>query len=504
MNTKLKTINPLIKGTLILTLSGLISRALGFLYRIILSNNIGTQGMGLYQLINPISLLTFSFCTFGIQTAISKYVAEYSDKKDNAKKVYISGMLLSLTLSIITATVIYIFAPQISRYLLSDVRCLVLLRIVALSIPFSAIHSCTNAYCMGMSNAKFPALIQLAEQCVRIFFVYAICHIALRNNKPVTVSMCMAGLLAGELVSTGLCLLYLKRQNITLNILKTINYHNENKRIIRMAIPLSTSRIVLHFFQSLETVLLPGMLCLYGLSKNNALSTLGIVSGMAMPFILFPSTIASSYAHMLLPKVSSYTANNNKPALHKVLRLTMNFCITYGIFCLFVFLFFGHQMAAIMFSTSNISPYIKTLAFLCPFLYIDITLTSVLNGIKYAKLTFINNLFSLTIRLLFVIIGVRMIGIESYFLALLVSELLAAVICVIEIKVLTGCSFNIGTSIALSILSGIIAFGVSLYAYSFICAYVPVIFSLIVCCIIAAVVYWLLPFIRSLLVNVVV
>ena len=43
----------LIKGTLILTLTGFITKIIGFLYRIFLSQVIGAQGMGIYQLIFP-------------------------------------------------------------------------------------------------------------------------------------------------------------------------------------------------------------------------------------------------------------------------------------------------------------------------------------------------------------------------------------------------------------------------------------------------------------------
>ena len=64
-----------IKGTLILTLTGLLSRVIGFFYRIYLSRLFGEEGMGIYQLLSPVLALSFSLCAAGIQTAISKYVA---------------------------------------------------------------------------------------------------------------------------------------------------------------------------------------------------------------------------------------------------------------------------------------------------------------------------------------------------------------------------------------------------------------------------------------------
>ena len=67
--------NFLLKGTLLLTLSGFLTKIIGFIYRIFLSQKIGAQGMGIYQLIFPIYTLCYALAVGGIQTAISRLVA---------------------------------------------------------------------------------------------------------------------------------------------------------------------------------------------------------------------------------------------------------------------------------------------------------------------------------------------------------------------------------------------------------------------------------------------
>ena len=67
--------NPLIIGTVILTVTGFVSRFIGFFYRIFLSRVFGAEGMGIYQLTSPVLALSFSLTVAGMQTAISKYVA---------------------------------------------------------------------------------------------------------------------------------------------------------------------------------------------------------------------------------------------------------------------------------------------------------------------------------------------------------------------------------------------------------------------------------------------
>ena len=67
--------NTLITGTIILTITGLGSRLIGFFYRIFLSRLFGEENMGIYQLIGPVMALVFSLSAAGLQNAISKFVA---------------------------------------------------------------------------------------------------------------------------------------------------------------------------------------------------------------------------------------------------------------------------------------------------------------------------------------------------------------------------------------------------------------------------------------------
>ena len=73
--------HPLIFGTIILTATGLITRVIGFFYRIYLSRLFGEEGMGIYQLLSPALSLSFSLTAAGYQTAISKYVAAQKSRK---------------------------------------------------------------------------------------------------------------------------------------------------------------------------------------------------------------------------------------------------------------------------------------------------------------------------------------------------------------------------------------------------------------------------------------
>jgi stage V sporulation protein B len=103
--------NVILRGTLLLTIAGVISRIMGFFYRIFLANTIGAEGLGIYQMIFPIYSVCFSLCASGIETATSKLVAaKYALKKEqDAFGILKTALFLTITLALCCSFFIYQF-----------------------------------------------------------------------------------------------------------------------------------------------------------------------------------------------------------------------------------------------------------------------------------------------------------------------------------------------------------------------------------------------------------
>ena len=89
---------------------------IGFFYRIFLSRTIGAEGLGIYQLIAPVTAICFAFTAAGIQTSISKFVSmEVGRKNDAGAKTYLSiGLFISLCLSTLCSFFLYHYADFIA------------------------------------------------------------------------------------------------------------------------------------------------------------------------------------------------------------------------------------------------------------------------------------------------------------------------------------------------------------------------------------------------------
>ena len=84
MSKNLSVKRTLFTGTLLLTAAGILSRFIGFFYKIFLSRTIGAEGLGIYQLIFPVMALCFSLTSAGIQTSVSRFVSSEIGKQNPA------------------------------------------------------------------------------------------------------------------------------------------------------------------------------------------------------------------------------------------------------------------------------------------------------------------------------------------------------------------------------------------------------------------------------------
>lgn len=444
--------NPLISGTVILTLTGLVSRFIGFFYRIFLSNVFGAEGMGIYQLISPVLALSFALTVSGIQTAISKYVASETSTHDywRSFRTLWAGFLLAMTFSVLCTFVIYLWADQIAVTFLMEARTAPLLRIIALSIPMATVHSCINGYFYGIRKTAIPAVSQLAEQVFRVGSVYLIHNLCQKHHMEPTISFAVVGLVIGESASMIVSIfailsrahkLFPRRNylsfpdsiNPSVHKKHLINlYRHIMGQLMQLAVPLSANRLIINLLQSIEAVYIPNRLMAYGLSNADALGVYGVLTGMSLPLILFPSALTNSISVLLLPIVSEADANGNHRAVRHAIMTSIRYCLLLGFGCTALFLLLGRAAGRMLFHSELAGSFILTLSFICPFMYIASTLGSILNGLGKTTQTFCYSVVSLLFRLLFVFFAIPIYGIKGYLWGMLASQLLQTLLCTIS------------------------------------------------------------------------
>lgn len=273
---------------------------------------------------------------------------------------------------------------------------------------------------------SIPAASQLLEQCARVGVSYGLFLILTEQGLPITPMLAVAGLVGGELISMLFSLIVIlwdyQKQDYRLKNLRSPG--KALKEILVFSFPLTCSRLLVNVLHSIESVLIPGHLRLYGLDNGSALSVYGVLTGMALPLILFPSAITNAVSTVLLPSVAEQQAIGNHQSIRRAILLSVKYCLLLGFVSTAFFFFAGDFLGLVLFKNEFAATFIKTLAFICPCLYLSGTLGGILNGLGAANQSFILNTLGLGIRIAFVFFIIPEYGIQGYLWGLIVSELL--------------------------------------------------------------------------------
>ena len=411
----------LFRNAAILTIAGFISRIFGFLFRIFLSRSFGEERVGLYQMIFPLYILCLSLSTAGLQTAVSRITAEKTALGHNkeADGVLTAALCLAVVISLIEILVIQDQAGSIAGSLFGDDRCMELILIISYALPFAAVHSCICGRSLGLGDTMLPAASQLIEQCVRILTVVLLWIFLRTCGLTPSIRLAAAGVVAGEMAAALFTVRGLRLQRpVRAGI----------RELFAFSAPLTANRTALTLLQSIEAVSIPASLIRYGMSATEAVSLYGVLTGMALPCILFPSALTGSVSTVLLPAVSAASTSGNRRSVFLLLRKAIVSCFSLGLACCLFFLLFGKMIGRFLFHSADAGRFIITLAWICPFLYVNSSLLNAVNGYGRTGTSFLISMSGLLIRIAGVFLAVPQFGIQGYLWALLGAQLCTTVL----------------------------------------------------------------------------
>ena len=411
----------LFRNAAILTVAGFISRIFGFLFRIFLSRSFGEERVGLYQMIFPLYILCLSLSTAGLQTAVSRITAEKTALGHNkeADGVLTAALCLAVVISLIEILVIQDQAGSIAGSLFGDDRCMELILIISYALPFAAVHSCICGRSLGLGDTMLPAASQLIEQCVRILTVVLLWIFLRICGLTPSIRLAATGVVAGEMAAALFTVRGLRLQRpVRAGI----------RELFAFSAPLTANRTALTLLQSIEAVSIPASLIRYGMSATEAVSLYGVLTGMALPCILFPSALTGSVSTVLLPAVSAASTSGNRRSVFLLLRKAIVSCFSLGLACCLFFLLFGKMIGRFLFHSADAGRFIITLAWICPFLYVNSSLLNAVNGYGRTGTSFLISMSGLLIRIAGVFLAVPQFGIQGYLWALLGAQLCTTVL----------------------------------------------------------------------------
>lgn len=429
LNIKKILKNPLISGTLILTVASGISKFMGFFFRIFLNDTMGAAGLGLYQLVMPVISVCLALCCNGFQTAVSKLVAE---KKENSKNILLAAIFLSSAAAIFISIILYKYANYISIYIIGEYKCIPLIEAASFSLLPACIHSCINGFYYGIRKTVIPSLTQLVEQSFRIGASYIIFVILSSEGTSFSPSHAIYGLLAGEIAATLFSITAVRKKLYQHNNESLNCFFQSIKDVFTLFIPLSLNYLLISLSSSIENTILPRVLRSYGMSSTEALDMFGSLNGLAMPVLLFPGMICACACTLLLPAASQAAASPKNNMVHSITKAAIYFGLFFGIFFTIIFFIFADFIGDFLFSSKLCGYFLKRLCWICPMMHISSMLCSTLQGLGLAKNVLLISILTCSIRIFMVFALVPSYGIDAYLWSLIVSNLFMTISLIIS------------------------------------------------------------------------
>jgi len=424
--------NKFILSTIILIIGGLLTKIISMVIKIVMTRLVGTEGIGLYMLVNPTFMLCIAICTLGLPTAISKLVAE---NKRNNKKLVFSATFIAITINLILMSLVIIFAKFISINLLHDERTYYSIISIGLVLPFISISSILRGYFFGRQRTFPHVLSNNLEDITRLISIILFTPFFLKKGLEFAVSFLILSNIISELTSIFVLFFFLpKNFKLTKNDL-TPSLTNI-KDIMSISLPTTGSRLIGTIGLFFEPIILTYFLLKSGYSNDFIVSEYGIINGYVMPIILLPSFFSGAISQALLPIVSNGYINKNKDYIIKKIKQAIFISLLIGIPSTIIFMMCPHVFLNILYKTNEGINYIRILAPICLFHYIQAPLTSVMQAMGLSKKAMMGTLFGMILKIITLIICCNLkIGLWGLILASGVNILYVTIdhlICVIN------------------------------------------------------------------------
>ena len=455
-----------VKNAAVLTVTAIILRTAGMLLRIYLSQTIGAEGMGLYQLIISIYMLASTFASSGLSTAVTRLVTDelVCGDRRSVRRVLRRAIELTLIIGAAITALIYFFADFIAVYWIKDIRAVPALKILSFSLCFMGVSSCIKGYFMARRRAAMPSSAQIFEQTVRIVSVVLLIG---RFGGDIT-RACFAILLADTIAESCSCIYLficylIDRRRVQIAANKKDTGHI-TARLIKISAPIVAGKYLNSILRTIENLAVPDCLNKYGGSKEAALEQFGELKGMALPIIFFPSSFLMSMSTLLIPEMSEARALGDNRSIRSQVSRAVGITVQMSVLISAFFMLLSNQIGVLVYKSENVGFLIKVLSPLIPAMYLESVCDGMLKGLNQQNHSLMYSAIDSCLRIAFILVLVPKYGMAGFLFMMILSNLFTSSMNVGRLLKISKARFDVKNwllkPILFIIIGGAVSYGV--------------------------------------------
>lgn len=425
----------LVKGALLLTVAGLISKILSASYRIPLQNLTGDLGFYIYQQVYPLLGIILILSLYGFPSAISKMSAEMktAGKSTSLKQFYLPIFLLLLAINGFFFILLYMNASSIAGWIGDTqlTRSYQLAAFTFLLVPFSSL---LRGIFQGNYNMKPTAYSQVGEQLVRVFLIIIVAYLFFVGKIEVyqigeaAAFASVAGAITAILI---LSIFLVKEKPISEQHYK-IPWRYYLQTLFTLGIVAALNHMILLIIQFADVFTLVPNLMSYGLTSLDAMAAKGIFD-RGQPLIQLGTVLGSSFALAFIPAISKKKLEEDPERTITYIQsgLLFSFYLAAGAVIGLIFIF--PEVNVLLFKDLKGTSSLQILSIAILLSSISITVSSILQGLGYFKRTAVFILLAFLIKWFANMLFVPLWGITGSALATVLSLLILCIIVLFDL-----------------------------------------------------------------------
>ena len=415
----------------ILAIAGVITKIIGVVYRIPLTNILGDEGMGFYGYAFEVYALALLLSSLSLPTVVSKLVSARMAMRQrrNAFRVFVCSLVFSLVIGAVFALIIFFGADLISTHIMESPLSAYALKVLAPGLFIVSVLGVLRGYFQGLGTMVPTAVSQVIEQIVNavislagasILFGIGIKAAEKQNNDLMGPAYGAAGGTLGTIAGALSALFFLlfaifvyrgviRRQLRTDRTLRQESYGRILKILLITLVPIIFSTAIYNINQLLDMTIFNKIMAAQGYSEEKYMALLGIYSGKYNTLLSVPLAMANGLAASIIPSLTGAVARNDRPQIHNKINQSVRFTMLIAIPCFVGFVVLASPIMVLLFGDSSRTPALLlavgsiTLVFYC----LSTVTNSVLQGLdkisvpaKNAGISLVVHIISLLIMLI--------------------------------------------------------------------------------------------------------
>ncbi|OON90928.1 MAG: hypothetical protein ATN34_05300 [Epulopiscium sp. Nele67-Bin002] len=416
-------------NTLISTAGSVGTRLVGMCSMIYISNQIGAEGVGLYQLAMTVYMMAYMVASAGIITSISKLVAEEISRGwfYRAKKIMTIFLTMGFFISLTVTAAVYFNAEALSELIIKDTRIVDGLKVLSLSIPFMTLSACFKGYFYGIKDIAKPASSEVLEQFIKLaLLVVLLTLFGTEDLVQACIGMSLS-ITLGEILSfIYLGFLYLTSRIKGAKVDTSSGERSLLPKILAVLLPITASSYLTAVFVLLENTLIPLGLHGYGMSTAQSISIYGMIKGMVFPLLFFPTALLSACSTVLTPEISRAQSLKYKGRVESLSSRMLHLTLVIAFFVVTIFTIYGEFLGAAVYGNYEVGRLLQILVFTAPFMYVEIVLDGILKGMGEQKKCLNYRVIDSILRISLMYFLIPKMGINGLLVTLILSSMVSA------------------------------------------------------------------------------